>query len=415
MNWGPYRNQIEARSCLEAFSEDIFKQYVGLIWSAEDDAIWLRPPLFDSSGQALSILARCDSVEPVSRSTKPTAIDNIERVVGDYMAYLGRLDATRGDALIASGTVENKYINEHVLRPVNEFISKYEYVKDGITVVMDAAGVIAGGAAALTLATAGGGLLITVGLSAGVLAGLASLCLLVEDGRHGWFTMQGDEAGKLALELTSDFHWIEAVGPLLAIPDLAISGRAALREAGQLADKLGRVRAVTAAAAAKSQHATTEFRNLAADAEQSSGVLAKAADDAARRARNYREMTARAKEANLKLIMAREGVTAYGGTLWGSGLYAYDPPPLAKTSVTSLFGTSVPAIGGLPPSLQSPSTTGQAVQARSKDMTARSSRRNDNPWRLLDPDSGRGCAVLPPSSLKLTAIVTSRPKQGLRR
>jgi hypothetical protein len=291
---------------------------------------------------------------------------------------------------------------------------------------MDVAGVIAGTAAAVALVTVGGSLLVTVGLAAGVVAGLASMCLLVEDGRHCWFTLRGDEAGKLNLETKPDFRWIEAVGPLLAIPDLALSGRAALREATELAAESDRLATEAAGAGVKSQQASRELREIVADRDQYAATLARTANQAASRAADYQRMVQKAKTANMKLLLAREAVTAYGGTIFGAALYAYDPPVLAREAATSL-SRPVPATGGLPPpptGWSPPPVAGTASPYSplaglnlSRPVSSASDRAGtqNNPWRLLDPQSGGKCSTIPSSGLQLTTIVASRPKIGTKR
>ena len=423
MDWGPYRNQPEAKSCVSAFSDEVFKRHLGVIWSSDDDAMWLRPPIYDSDGFGLTLLARYDGVTTPATPAQPSVIDQIDRFLGGALTQIGNNAVAREKANLAVAQTIDGFIYDNAIKPINDVISRYEYVKDGITVVLDVAGVIAGGAAAVALATVGGGLVVTVGLALGVIAGVASLGLLVEDGRHLWFSLRGDEAGKLGLEAASDFRWIEAVGPLLAMPDLLLSGRAALREATVLAAKADRAAQLSTAAAARSQQLTREARELVADSDQSAPILREAARLASKRAADYKRMVLKSKEYNQKLLMAREAVTAYGGTLWGGALYAYDPPALAREAYRNI----VPA-GGLPPApapwmpppmpaapgLQS-APPGPASLQRLTDANSRVSLSpSDNPWGLLEPREGGRCSSIPTSGLQLTTIVASRPTAGKR-
>ena len=419
LNWGPYRNQPEARSCLGGFADQVLKQPLGVIWSADDDAVWLRSPIYDADGLALTLLARYDGITRPAPPPAPTFVDSVDKFLGGALTQMGQAQIDSAAAQLAAGKATDRFVYQHAIKPINDFINRYEYVKDGVTVAIDVAGVVAGGAAAVALATAGGGLLVTVGLAAGVVAGLASLCLLAEDGRHCWFTLRGDEAGKLALQSTSDFRWIEAVGPLLAIPDLALSGRAALREVAQFAGKADRAAAASAAAAERSRQAARELREVVADPDQSAPILARAASEAARRAADYQKMLRKATAANRKLMMAREAVLAYGGTLWGSSLYGYDPPELARNAAASLFTPRQPS-GGLPaavPGWMPPQVPGAPgipiVPAPASPARVRLNSEN-NPWRLLEPQNG-SCSTVPSSGLQLTTIVATRPRVGIRR
>lgn len=420
MDWGPYLNQQDARSCITAFADDVLKQNVGVIWSSDDDAIWLRPPIYDRDGLGLTLLARFDGVVAPPSPAPPSLTDKIDRFLGGALTQLGRLDAQNADVASEVGRAEDKFIYQHALKPINDFISRYEYVKDGITVMMDVAGVVAGTAAAVALVTVGGSFIVTVGLAAGALAGLASLALLVEDGRHCWFTLRDDEVGKIALESTSKYRWIEAVGPLLAIPDLALSGRAALREAGELAEKADRIAASRAAAALQSQRAARNLRETVNDGDQSAAILANAANTAASRAADYQKMVRQAKAANHRLLMAREGVIAYGGTLWGTGLYTYDPPELTRRASRQIFNPP-PTSGGLKgPSAQltlpaSFGLTPPLSEVPTQNGLPRTSLQPEtNPWRLLEPTNGK-CSRIPQSGLQLTSVVASRPTVKSRR
>ena len=420
MNWGPYRNQPEARACVGAFADEIFKQHFGVIWSADDDAQWLRPPIYDHEGFGLTLLARFDGVQPPAPPKPPDFVARLDHFLGGALTQIGQQQLDQSKMQLEAAQAMNAFIYDNAIRPINDLISRYEYVKDGITVVMDVAGVIAGAAAGVALVTVGGSLLVTVGLAAGVIAGLASLCLLVEDGRHCWFTLRGDEAGKLGLEANSDFRWIEAIGPLLAIPDLALSGRAALREAAKLAQEGNKLARESAAAAERSQQASRELRELVADRDQSAPVLGRAAAEASARAADYAKMVKKAKDAARELMLAREAVLAYGGTLWGGANYAYDPPTLARQAATSILNNPPPPkTGGLPPLPTAWTPPNQfsplANLGLDKPQPRVSLRPEDNPWRLLDPQQNARCSTIPTSGLQLTTVVASRPKLGDRR
>jgi hypothetical protein len=97
MLWGPYRNQPEARACLCAFSDEVFKQHIGVIWSADDDAQWLRSPIFDSEGYGLTLLARFDGIKPPPPPPPPSFVDRMDKFLG---APSRRLDSSRSNRAV---------------------------------------------------------------------------------------------------------------------------------------------------------------------------------------------------------------------------------------------------------------------------------------------------------------------------
>lgn len=72
----------------------------------------------------------------------------------------------------------------------------------------------------------------------GIVAGLASVALLVEDGQMLYFELTGDEMRKKQLANSWTYQLIESVAPWLALPDLAVSGLKTVRETGRTALKV---------------------------------------------------------------------------------------------------------------------------------------------------------------------------------
>ncbi len=430
LTWGPYRNKQEVAQCFGAFSDAVFGHRLGLIWSAEDDAIWLRPPFYNGDDIGLALLVRYDGLNQPSSSSGPSWVDGLDKFLGGALTTLGQQEIDQAKIQLEAGRAMNSFIYDNAIKPFNDFVSRYEYVKDGISVVLDVAGIIAGGIAAAALLVGGGTFVVTAGLALGVLAGLASIALAVEDARHGWFLLQGDTAAAANLSKTTEYRWIEAVGPLLAIPDLLVSGRAALREVTNLSAVAPKIAARAQATGSQSAQASRDLRELMADADQSPAILRAAADKAAAKAAAYRRMQALTKAANLKLLAAREAKAAYGGTLYAGGMYAYDPPDLAKQAAGRVFGAPrsildgytpppVPAGGHPPASVFQPGRFTDPTLAslmtqpapRSGGQSAPSSSA-DNPWALLEPPNSKSCTNVPLGNLQLTTVAATRPRPG---
>ena len=136
---------------------------------------------------------------------------------------------------------ELDFLNKHVVKPADAFLDRHPLLKDGVIVAADVAGVIAGAVAVYTLVVAGGTVAVVVGLIATIVAGVACLFLLYEDGKHIWFTALHDQVGLTQLEAQPDYQWIQAIAPWFTLPDLAIGGRAVVREALEAGRKTGEV------------------------------------------------------------------------------------------------------------------------------------------------------------------------------
>lgn len=330
MNWGPYRDGGEARQRLSLFADAISVQRLGVLWSTDNDAVWLRPPVYDSAGFGLSLLIRYDTIPAVSPSSLEHAIERLDHFLGGSLTRMGEAQLQSAQAQLAAGRAEAAFIKRNVVTPVNDFIGRHEAAKDGIAVALDVSAVIAGAAALTALAAGAATFAVGVGLALGVLGGIAGLALLWQDAKHLWFVLNGDDAGKAELERDPRYLWIEAVGPLLALPDLAMSGRAALRELMASSTQSIRATRLTAGAARTAGMEGREWRQLLSDPDQSLPILTAARLRAERRAAQYKRLQAISREINRDLILKGNSALAYGGSAYGAGLYALQPPDLAR-------------------------------------------------------------------------------------
>lgn len=341
MSYGPYRDASEARQRLSAFTDDICPQRLGIIWSTGDDAVTVRPPSFGGDGMGLSLLFRYDIVPAIQASSLEQAVDRLDHFLGGALTRMGQSQIQQGQMQMAAARAEVAFVNRNLLTPLNNFIGRHEAVKDAVAVALDVSAVIAGGVAVVGLLAGGLPMAVGVGLALGVLAGVAGLALLWQDTKHLWFVMRGDEAGKAELEADPRYRWIEAVGPLLALPDLAMSGRAALRELTSAASQSVRAGRLTSEAGEVANGEAREFRQLMADPDQSASVLARARERAAFRAAQYKKLQVMAQRINRDLAFKSNAALSYGGAAYGGGMYGIQPPDLVK----SLFEPSAKPTG----------------------------------------------------------------------
>lgn len=330
MNCGPYRDLGEARQRLSAFADSVSNRRLGILWSAGNDAQWLRSPVYDGEGFGLSLIVRYDVVPVIAPSSLERAIDRLDHFLGGSLTRMGEAQIQTSQAQLAAGRAEVAFLKRNVITPVNDFIGRHEAAKDWIAVALDISAVIAGGAAVAALAAGAATFAVGVGLALGVLGGIAGLALLWQDAKHLWFVLNGDEAGKAQLERDPKYLWIEAVGPLLALPDLAMSGRAALRELASASTQVGRATRLTANAERLAGSEAREFRQMIADPEQSAAFITAARQRAEFRAAQYKRLQNISQQINRDLVLKRNAVLSYSGAAYGGGMYALQPPELAR-------------------------------------------------------------------------------------
>lgn len=210
------------------------------------------------------------------------------------------------------------------MAPVDRFLDTHPIVKGAVIVGADVAGAIAGTVALITLATVGGTVLVVVGLAATFVAGLACFALLAADGAHLWYVAHNDEVGLARLEAQPWYQWVQAIGPLLTLPDLAIGGRSVVREATEASRKAAAVGSRIAAVGRSAAASSREFRETLADGDQSWEVIRAAAAVARRNATDQRRMAALAQRENKNLMMRRNAVVATVGGAWAARQFVHE-------------------------------------------------------------------------------------------
>lgn len=375
MDWGPYSSQAEAQHCLWAFTNAVTDRRLGIIWSAGNDAISLRPPVLDNEGFGLSLLCRYDIVQAPKTSSFEDAIDRLDHFLGGMLTSMGQQQLQQSQMQMDASRAQLDFLKRNVVTPITEFIDRHETAKDVVAVALDVSAVIAGAAAFAGLLVGGSTMLVTIGLGLGVLAGVGALALLIEDARHLWFVLKDDKAGKAALENKPDYQWVQAVAPLIALPDLAMSGRSAMRELMEASEQSARAARMTAAAGRAADDEMRNFRQMFNDPEQSAKILGDARARAAARAARYQKLQQIAKGINRDLMLKANAAAAYGGTVYGTNLYTLEPPELVK----KLFHGATP---------QPAPRTGA-----------------NDPFRLLGPVNGNHAHA---GHVQVTAVVSSR-------
>lgn len=304
-----------------------------MLLSSSGHNVWLRPPVYDSAGDGLSLLVRVDHVAHPPAITMPS-MHKIE----DVLSGIGQAAMKYGPGVLQAATGITPQMlslaNEYVVKPVDHWLGLHPAVKDGIIVAADVAGVVAGGVALFTLVTVGGATAaVVVGLTATVVAGFACLALMYEDGRHLWYVATGNEAGRIHLEKSGHYQWIEAIAPWLTLPDLVMGGRVVVRELAEASKTAGRIGTRASATAARATQATREFRETIADTNQSIDALNAAHRQANRAANDYRRMAALAQRANQNLLLKRNAVVATAGGAWAARQYINEMPVLTEKFV----------------------------------------------------------------------------------
>lgn len=326
--WGPYNDGGEARSCLDAYAQAIYGHPVGLIWTSNNQSAWLRPPVFDGGGNGLSLMVRCTQAPPPPPIQLPT-LKRIEGALVDAGHFVQKYGPTATELALGLPLGTLRFFNEHVVAPVDQFLNAHPLVKEGIIVVADVVGVVAGVAAAITLATVGGTVAVVVGLAATVVAGGACLFLLVEDARHAWYVARGNEAARVALENTAHYQWIQAIAPWFTLPDLALGGRAVVREAVEATKVAGTAAPRIARYTREAEQARRELRVTIAEDNTVQAIHA-AALKAQRRAAELQRMQAAANKSMRNMLVKQNAVAATAGTIWAARQYAHEPPRLVE-------------------------------------------------------------------------------------
>lgn len=327
MRWGPYHDAGEATQRLTAYADAVYRRPVGVLWVCGGQSTWLRRPAYDGAGNGLAMLVRCEIAPPPP--IRPMTLESVQNVLAK--AEPG-VRAIAPYALQAAGMSPEaqRWAGKHIVAPVDAYLSRHPAVKDGIVVVADVAGVIAGVAAVIAIGTVGGTVAVVAAGVATIVAGAACAFLLYEDVQHFWYTSYGNEAGRIRLENTAHYQWIQAIAPWLTLPDLAAGGRGAMRELGEAGHLSARVAPRLAAARARSAAAGRNLRETIAGGEGAWRDIAIAEAEVHRRARNLQRMQALAQRANRDLLVKHNGLASTVGGGWAARQYVHEPPVLVE-------------------------------------------------------------------------------------
>ncbi|HKT97605.1 MAG TPA: hypothetical protein VJS30_13895 [Paraburkholderia sp.] len=234
--------------------------------------------------------------------------------------------------------------------PVASFIENHKTAFDGVSTGVDALGVMSGVLAVAAIPAEG----VAFAAALGIVAGLASVALLVEDGQMLYFELTGDEMRKKQLANSWTYQLIESVAPWLALPDLAVSGLKTVRETGRTALK---VTALADRAEAATQRLATQREAIDAYQEAHANKLGqpniqtktqRMRAKANRLTGDMQRAQTKLDKTSRKLRQLRTiGLPAYAGSAYGLGVYSVDPPDLGKAwqSVSQALqgGTHSPA------------------------------------------------------------------------
>ena len=337
----PYGTEQSACRALSRFADAVFSTPTGLIWAEADGAKVLRRPAYAAEGFGITLIAISHGAEPAAMATStPTQ-------------WLPRNGFLRGMMVAAQAMSQQEQDYQQALAQgmavtvgeVRDFLNAHQTLADGIATGLDVLGLIAGTAAVFAMApvvlgaaTLGG----VVGVTAAFTATVGSVGLLTCDAKMFTFDLEGDQAARSAFEKTAYYRWVEAVGPLLLLPDLlvnfprAVVGvakaarelQSAPREIGELTEKalagreaLGLVDKPAVLAAHPQIAADVQRLKLATD--KLSHEIAKA------------EKKLETAKDELRAAHLRD-MPAAAGTVFGTTIYTINPPELTKAAASRL-------------------------------------------------------------------------------
>jgi hypothetical protein len=332
--WGPYVNQAEARSCLGAFAARVIGPGAGVIYCDGVGATYLQKPFYDADGSGLVLVATCRAeAPPPAPPPAPSGLwQRIERVFEQSMATVGEAEIQNSQAQLAMGQQEAQWLKQG-WTSLHDFVEGHKTTFDGVAVVGDIFGVLAGIAAVVVIGTTGVAVLPVLALVAGV----ASLALLAEDGTMLVADIRGDEVRKKELEESWHYKTIELIGPLLLLPDLLLSGPRAVTGVAKTAAELRETREAVGAgqeALDAQREANDAYKEAHAGKLKQNNIKTKMqagrtkVNKLVRDLKNAQERLADAQR-EFKLLRAVE-LPAYAGSLYAQGLYAVEPPDYLK-------------------------------------------------------------------------------------
>ena len=294
------------------------------------DLEYLRRPFYDSDGSGLVLIASCraELPPPAPPPAPHGAWQRIEKFFNDAMTSYGQSQLEASKAQLAMGQAEADMLKKG-WTSLHDFVEGHKTAFDGVAVVGDVFGVIAGVVAGVAII--GGGVAILPVL--GLVAGVASLALLAEDGRMLYADVKGDEVRKKEIQESTDYKVIELVGPLLLLPDLIFGGPRAVASLPKSAAELGETTEAVAhgqEAVSAQREAIDAYKEAHSTKLKKPNIQTKLQGMRARANKLARDV----KAAQDRLTTAqREFVTlraiempAYAGSIYASGLYMVEPP-----------------------------------------------------------------------------------------
>jgi hypothetical protein len=314
VSWGPYRNKFDARHHIGSFTDALLGPAPGIVWTDGQGAALLRPPQYDGSGHGITIITSWAGPVPPPPPPPPS-----EGWLMDAFAALG------------NAKIQEARENAAAARQWADEIDKVlhnEWFMTNVSTGLDAVGVV-GGAAVVFAAVAGGAAIAPIALVAATVAGVASALLLAADGQLAWALDTGDEKAAEEVKASSYFKLVELVGPILMLPDLALSGPAAVREVMSLGKEMRMANAEVQDARRAAAAADRLSQNAAATGG-SPTTLTKLSNLANQRHQSLLEMERKAAIASSTLHWAFKllGAAAEGGTVIGTANYGLNPPDL---------------------------------------------------------------------------------------
>jgi hypothetical protein len=213
--------------------------------------------------------------------------------------------------------------------PAADFIESHKTAFDGASTVADVIGVISGGLSVAALFSGG----VALAPLLGTMAFVGAAALLAADGAMFYFELRGDEVHKRRLANSRAYKMVEAVGPLLAAPDLLFNGVRTVRalplathEVAELTEAVGAAAQKLATqrdaiSAYKEAHLRKLDRpNVAAKTQRMRAKANRLADDMRRTQQKLDEAS---RELRSLRTIELPGYIASG---YGLGVYAIDPP-----------------------------------------------------------------------------------------
>ncbi|VWC59144.1 hypothetical protein [Burkholderia lata] len=326
--WEPYCHRADAEFHLSKFAARVLGSKAGVIFFDGQAAARLKPAVPDADGHALDLVVSTTRL-PVA-AADPLGNASPQTIQQLAQTWSHRVAAASGPTALDRGIATARNYMDH-----------HKIAFGAAAVAGDMFGLLAG-AVAVAAIVAGG---ITLLPALGLLAGFGSLLLLPEDGRMLAYQIQGDEVRASRLEHSLHYRIVEAVGPLMVMPDLLASGVRTLASLPRVAREAG-------AAAEEAVQATKRLVDQRKALDSLTHAKADSPDQALMReqASQMQQQTShlatKVSEAQQKLDKARSELMllrtieapAYVTSFFGTGVYGISPPDLTKEVAAWITG-----------------------------------------------------------------------------